>query len=256
MASLTTLAAVKAYLGLGTAGQDALIPVLIARESGQVERWTGRQFPVVTRTSERLNGTGSRGLALPDSPILSVSSLLVDGVEISAAANAQSTGYLFDDDCLYLTGATFPRGYQNVECSWVAGYQESETNYVPAGSSPVLIPTTGGTAAQVISVYDVTSSTTLTEVGSAPATGQFTFSDGVFTFNTAQDNHSVRMTYYYVPGPVEQAVIEMVALDLQQRSNIGVNSKTLGGETLSYEKKGMPDSVMEMLRPFRKIRVY
>jgi len=260
MSNLTTLAAVKSYLTIGTSNQDALITALIARESALVEQWTGRKFPFVSNLNKRLNGSGSTRLALPDNPILSVSALSIMGTPITSSPDAIQSGFTFDDTCLYLIGGSlwgdrFPRGNQNLQCSWVAGYETTETAFVPTGNVPTLTPTTGGTATYAVSVYDNTGAVALTQTGNAPASGQYSFSAGVFTFNTAQYNHSVTMDYYYVPAPVEQAVIEMVGLDLQQRSNIGINSKNLATETVTYEKKGMTDSSIQMLQPYRRMMV-
>ncbi|HEY6019948.1 MAG TPA: hypothetical protein VIY48_08595 [Candidatus Paceibacterota bacterium] len=259
--NLTTLANVKQYLTITGTNQDALITPLIARESALVEAWTGRTFPSVSNVNKRLNGTGTSRLVLPDQPILSVSSLSILGSAIPASPDGVQAGFVFDDTCLYLVGGIagmswgdkFPMVPQSVTVSWEAGYQTSETDFVPTGNTPTITPTQGGTAVTVVSVVDNTTSTAMTQVGSSPATGQYSFSAGVFTFNTAQYNHSVTMTYKYVPAPVEQAVIEMVGLDLQQRNNIGINSKNLATESITYEKKGISDSAMEMLRPYRRM---
>jgi len=256
MANLTTLDAVKQYLVITTTGQDLLIPKLIARESAFVEQWCGRKFSQVTNVSKRLNGTNTNKLVLPDSPILNVSALSINGSSIALSADGIQSGFMFDDTCLYLTpDMIFTKGNQNVQASWTAGYETTETAYVPTGNTPTLTPTTGGTALSVVSVYDSTSSVTLTQVGTNPASGQFSFSAGVFTFNTAQYNHSVIMDYYYVPSPVEQALIEMVGLDLQQRSNIGINSKSLAGETVTYGTHAMTPSAQELLQPYRRLVV-
>jgi hypothetical protein len=259
--NLTTLANVKSYLTITSGNQDSLITQFIARESAFVEQWCGRQFGPVTNTNKRLNGTGTTRLVLPDQPILSVSALTIVGAAVPASPDGIQAGFVFDDTCVYLVGGVggiswgdkFPRQPQSIVCSWTAGYQTSETDFVPTGNTPTIQPTTGGTASTAISVFDNTANSAMTQVGSAPLTGQFSFSAGVFTFNSAQYNHSVTMTYNYVPSPVEQAVIEMVALDLQQRSNVGINSKNLASETVTYEKKGMTDSVKEMLLPYRRM---
>jgi hypothetical protein len=256
VAALTTLAAVKQYLSITTNGQDKLIPPLIDRESTLVEAWTGRRFPTVTNTNQRLNGTGSKMMTLQGQPVVSVSALSICGTPFYPSPDGLQSGYTFDDTTIYLIGgAIFPRMSQNVVVSYVAGYRTSETDFVPAGNTPTLTPSTGGTAMEVVSVVDNTAGAPMVEVGSAPASGQFAFDDGVFTFNPAQYNSSVTMTYGYVPGPVEQAVIEMVALDLQQRSNVGINSKSLAGETVTFEKVGLSASAKEMLRPYRMFSV-
>lgn len=259
--NLTTLANVKQYLSITTTNQDALITSLIARESALVEAWTGRTFPSVSNTNKRLNGNGSKKLVLPDQPILSVSAVSILGSAISSSADGVAAGFMFDDTCLYLVGGIagmswgdrFPNVPQSVTVSWEAGYQTSETAFVPTGNTPTITPVNGGTAATVVSVVDNTTGLTMTQVGSSPLTGQFSFSAGVFTFNSAQYNDSVTMTYKYIPAAVEQAVIEMVGLDLQQRTNIGINSKTLATESITYEKKGISDSAKELLMPYRRV---
>jgi len=258
--NLTTLANVKQYLSIPTTNQDALIPRLIARETSLVEQWTGRQFPTVTRVSKRLNGTGTKRLVLPDNPIISVSALSIYGTDVPVSPDGVQAGYMYDDTCLYLVGdiggmwgSRFPQQPQCIVCSWVAGYRTSETDFVPTGNAPTLTPSNGGTAAAVVSVFDNTANSSMTQVGSGPLTGQFSFADGVFTFNSAQYNHSVTMTYDYIPAAVEQATIEMVGLDLQQRNNIGINSKNLATESLTYEKKGISDSAKELLMPFKRM---
>mgnify|MGYP001565115886 CR=1 FL=1 len=257
MANLTTVASVKSFLTITGTTQDALIAKLIARESTYVEQWTGRVFPFTNHTDELLNGSGTKLLTLPDSPVLSVSELKVLNTVVPQSADGIQAGFVFDETTLYLQSeGKFPQGYKNVTCSWVAGYQAEETDFVPTGNVPVLTPTEGGTASVVISVEDNTASLTMTEVGAAPVAGQFSFADGTFTFNSADFNHSVTMSYYYIPGAVEQAVIEMIGLDLQQRNTIGINSKSLATESISYEKKGMSDSAREMLQAYKMIGVY
>lgn len=259
--NLTTVANVKQYLSITTSNQDSLIAALITRESALAEAWTGRTFPSVSNVSKRLNGNGSKKLVLPDQPILSVSAVSILGSAVSASADGVAAGFMFDDTCLYLVGGIagmswgdrFPNVPQSVVVSWEAGYQTSETAYVPTGNTPTITPTNGGTAATVVSVTDDTAGTTMTQVGSSPATGEFSFSAGVFTFNSAEYNHAVTMTYKYIPAAVEQAVIEMVGLDLQQRSNMGYNSKTLATETVTYEKKGISESARELLAPYRRM---
>lgn len=252
MADLATLDAVKKYLVVDNSNQDALIEQLIPRESRLIEQWTSRVFPTVTRTAKRFNGHGGQTLVLPDDPIISVSSLTIDGVTI-AASNGVTPGYLIDGAALCLVGYSFTRGKQNVVATWTAGYRDSETDTIPSDSDPKLAPTAGGTPSTPVSVVNATSGAALTKVTGTPSTGQYSFAGGVFTFASADAGTSVTMTYDYVPGPVEQACIEMIGIDLAQRKNLGVNSRTLAGESVSYTDRGMSRSVKEMLQPYRKV---
>lgn len=256
--NLSTVANVKAYLAITSAGQDALIAQLLPRESRQIENWTGRGFSgLVARTNRRFDGKDTDTLYLPDTPILSITSLTIDGTVIPASPDGIASGYLIDDDKISLIDYAFCRGRQNVVVSWTAGYLTGETDTIPAGNAPVLSPTTDGLPVQVASVTDAASGIVFTQVAANPATAQFTFNAATASlgFNQVDAGRSVAMGYYYVPEPIQQACIEMVGLDLKQRDNLGVNSKTLAGESISYTSKGMTASVVEMLQPYRRLMV-
>lgn len=252
MTQLTTLANVKAYLAISTTGSDAIIATLIPRESAYVEQWTNRRFPRVVNTAKRLNGSGSAVLVLPDSPILSIESLTINGGTRIPASDGQTFGYLIDDSAISLIGGVFTKGRGNVVCSWTAGYRESETAFVPSGNTPTLSPTMGGTAVTNIGVSDANGAA-FTLVGNAPAVGQYNFTVGTYTFSAADVGKAVTMDYYYVPGPVEQGCIEMIGLDLRQRDNLGVVQKQLANEFVIYSDKSMTRSVKEMLSPYRRM---
>lgn len=252
MAALTTLTAVKTFLVIPSANMDSLITALIARESEYVQRWTARTFPAVTVAARRMNGTGGTRMALPEQPIVSIEALLLNGVEIPASPDGLAFGYVFDESTVYLVGgARFPTAPQSVVCSWTAGYQAIETGFIPAGNAPTLTPTTGGSA--VTSISAAANGVALTQVGNAPAAGQYSFAAGVYSFAAADANAPVAMSYYYVPAPVEQAVIELVGMDLKQRDNLGVVQKQMAGEFIAYSDKSMTASVKEMLQPFRRM---
>jgi hypothetical protein len=252
MANLTTLSAVKAYLAITTSNQDALISALIARESKVIETWTGRRFPTVTNTAKRLNGTGTSMLMLPDSPVLDVSLLQINAVDVPLSADGVQAGYQFDDTTLYLVGSKFPQGRQNVTCTWTAGYREIEDATIPSGDAPTLTPATSGIAIRDVSVKSAAGEI-FTKVDSVPHTHQYTFHGGTYAFNVLDAETEVVLTYDYVPAPIEQACIDMVSQDLKQRDNVGIKSKTLAGETISYNSDGISTGVQQVLKMFRKL---
>ncbi len=251
MADLTTVTAVKAYLAETSNGQDSLIASLIARESRSIEMFTGRRFPDVTHT-KRQNGTGTATLCLPESPIISVASLEVGGTTIAESADGIVAGYLFDDIALNLVGSKFPAGRQNVACTWTAGYETSESGTVPSANTPTLTPTTGGRAVTDLGVENETTGAALALTTGNLSTGQYSFANGVYTFASADANASVAMTYRYIPAPIEQACIDLVSQDLKTRSNIGIRSKSLAGETISYASDGMSTGVQQTLKMFKR----
>lgn len=258
MPALTTLASVKAYLAITTSGADAIISQLIARESALIERYTDRYYPSALNIRKRLNGTGTDRLMFPATPVIEVTYLEVNGVAVPASDGTEY-GYAL----LYagenavgvnLVGGKFPSGQGNIVATWRSGYRTEETAEIPAqsGNEPVTItPSSMGRAVYDVGVVDA-DGTAFSLVANGPAAGQYSFSGGVYTFNAANSGTEVMMTYDYVPGPVEQACIEMVGLDLKQRDNLGVSSKTLAGETVTYTTKGMTPSVAEMLAEFRR----
>lgn len=253
MADLTTLTAVKQYLVLTSTGSDPLIQSLIPRESRAIERYTGFRFPVVERTGVRLNGTGTSLLMLPDQPILSVSALSIDGVDVPAADSSSGTGYQFDESTLYLaSGQRFPMGRMNVQCSWIAGYRDTVDDVIPSGNTPTLWIRAPGAPSTIYSITDDTG-TAFVETANAPAAGEYSFNAPNITFNASDAGRAITVDMSYVPADVEQACIEMVGLDLKQRDNLGIRSKTLANESISYEGAGMTESVRQMLRPYRKV---
>jgi hypothetical protein len=251
---LTTLSAVKQYLAVNTAGVDALIERLIARESRHIERWTGRVFPVVQNTSKRLDGTGTGILMLPDQPIIAVQALAAGNVEIPAATSDAAPGFLFDETTLYMTaGGVFPRGRQNVVASWLAGYAANVAAVIPAGNTPALLIDDPGSPAQIVAITTSNGVAMTPSASNAPAAGEYYLDRPSLLFNAADANTAIDVDMYFVPASVEQACIEMVGLDLKQRDNLGIKSKTLANETINYEGGGMTQSVKEQLWPYRKV---
>lgn len=249
---LTTAAAVKAYLPKLTSAVDELLAQLISRESREIERYTSRTFPRVTRTLRRLDGTGTPTMYLPDQPVLDVTFVSVAGANVPAAASSEAAGYMFDERGLCLNGGRFAAGRQNVVVSWTSGWTGELEAAVPSGNAPAITPSTSdGWAAENISV--TIGGAAATRVASAPAAGQYAFDSGTYSFSSADAGAAAVMRFYAVPAPVAQACIEMVALDLQQRSNIGIKSKGLAGESVSYETGEMTPSVKALLQSYRQV---
>lgn len=255
--NLTSVARYEAYLGLTSAAAlDAQLAALIPRVSTAAEQFCGRSFAPLTHTSLKLNGAGARLIRVPEWPIVSVASLYLLGnsVAVPVSADGLAYGYQYDDKYLYLTGACFPNGYRTVTVSYLSGFAGTETDFIPAGPGPYTVtPSADGYAAQDSGVVFTATGVALALVGSSPATGQYAFSGGVYTFAAADTGRQVTMSYYYVPGDVEQAVIETVALALAQRQQFGVSSKTLRDESVTFEKVSLPKSASDKLFSYRKV---
>lgn len=261
--NLATVAQVKAYMQWDS-NMDALVAALLPRTSDYVRRWLSRALPIQVNTNRRLSGTGSSRLVLPDFPVLSIERVSIDpvGPDLVVSDGLQQ-GYLFDDWGLYLVGgAVFPAGFLNVVCSWTAGYAAQETATVPTGNTPTLAPSTGSgldsgvTAAGDRGVTYTGNGTALTAVsGNVSAAGQYSFSEttGVYAFHTGDANQSVTMRYSYVPMAIVQAISEMIGLKAKQRSNLGISSRSIADESVSYDDRDMTDSIKGMLSPYRRV---
>jgi hypothetical protein len=122
---LTTLANVKGWLGLpdSNVNADDLLTRLITAASAVIESFLSRTIGVTTYT-QRFSGLGanSQVQVLPQYPVTSVSSVVIDGVNISAVSGPGAPGYDFDDYAVYLIGYEFTRGKLNVSITWQAGY--------------------------------------------------------------------------------------------------------------------------------------
>ena len=249
---LTSSRVVRSYLSI-TTNIDPVINPLIERASDYIQRYTARTFPKKVTVNRRLHGTGSTRLHVPDNPILSIEALQVDQLAVTAS-DGVTDGYLFDDHMIYLAnGQKFTAGFNNVLVSWTAGYRAEESAVVPAGNFPTLTPSTGGRASEAISVTYDANSVVLTKVDSGPTAGQYALSeDGEYSFNTADGNKSVTMAYYYVPPTIVQACIELVGLRLTQRDKIGLKTKSLATESITYEDAEVTPSIKALLAQFAK----
>lgn len=118
---LTTITDVKNWLGVTTSNGDENLSRLITAASTFIQSWLNRTI-AVQAYSQTLNGTNSKSMMLANAPIVSISSLTINGSVIAPAADSQSSGYLYDDNTVYLSGYTFWRGLQNIKISYSAGY--------------------------------------------------------------------------------------------------------------------------------------
>src|SRR5438067_4319511 len=93
---LCVLADVKAWLNIQTNAEDALLQNLIARGSMQMLRWMNRDHITTTTYTENRDGNDALFILPRNFPLISVSSVIVDGVAIPAATNQIGSGFVFD----------------------------------------------------------------------------------------------------------------------------------------------------------------
>lgn len=121
MVDLTTVAAVKAYIGKTDPGDDGVIAALVTSYSEFVRSWTNRDFTPGTYEIWR-SGRGQTTLYVPQWPLTAVSLLEIDGKALSAAPSFGAYGYRLTDRSIELTGgAWFCSGANNIHVLFAAG---------------------------------------------------------------------------------------------------------------------------------------
>jgi hypothetical protein len=127
--AMTDLATVRSWLGLkaGETQEDTLITNLIARASQALCQLTNRTplFDSGTDIAEARHGNGKDRIYPKVAPIVSVTSVAVDGVAIPVATTTTASGFLFDERAIYLRGHRFTLGIQNVTLVYRGGIAQS-----------------------------------------------------------------------------------------------------------------------------------
>lgn len=124
MADLTTLENTKAWLGIQTTDDDALLTRLIASASEFIQTWLNRSFASQAYNEVR-DGTGGCRMVFADYPVTSVQGVVVDGRPIPASTDFGTPGYRFDANRIILTGYVFSRGIGNVQLAYTGGFTET-----------------------------------------------------------------------------------------------------------------------------------
>ena len=132
--SLTTLEDTKEYLEIDGTDKDNLLQQLIGAASQFIKTETGYEW-VETTYKELIDGERTETLILTQKPIISVTSLVINGETIgsdnyyiyneSGMLKRQDVGiYDVGYTHSFRRGLLFPRGQQNIEVQYVAGYDD------------------------------------------------------------------------------------------------------------------------------------
>lgn len=263
--NLTTLARAKSYLAGSSAalpGLDAVYGQLVGAASAAVCDYCSRTFQRATFTNMRLNGSGSSRQALPSNPIISVSSVMLGATAVPVSADGCAYGYQYDSKMLYLFGASFPMGSRNVGITFSTGWATTESGTIPAAPYQITPKTGSGidaggnpsnTSGYAYRDEGVTiNGVAAVAVASGPSAGQYSFSsEGVYTFAAADMGKAAVMSYDFIPAAVEQAALDTMGTWLKQKDNLGIASKSLANETVSYRDLGLSKSSQAILQPYR-----
>jgi hypothetical protein len=268
---LTTLAVAKAYMS--NPPPDPVLSGLITRISAQIRSALNRNLLVPTSYVQQFSGQWTRQLVLPEWPLITLSSLTVDGVAISIAPQMDGNnpltapyGYRFQPwngvppgspAVLDLIGTSFYGGLQNVVAAYSAGYQVAdETQTIPATPYTVSPKIPFGSWATDQGVIDVATGVAMTAIASGtPAMGEYLPPDPTastprltYLFAAADTGQQVSLTYGFIPADLEQACIELISERASYRSRIGIRSQSLAGqETIAYDLGGITRYVKDVL---------
>lgn len=268
---LTTLDHVKAWLGIDDPNTDVdnYLLRLIQSASRFALNYMQRDSMAATLYNELYDGYGKSFMVLRQYPAIDVIALSFNGVPVSEATgdgvtNPYANGFVLESpnvaptqQRLSLFGRVFPHQRSSVYVSYRAGYLKSNESHTITNSYGVLQFQTNNVWLEDDGVK-LSNGTALTRVYVAPAAvGPMQYcvdENGVYSFNVAQNNAVVLVSYSYVPPDVEQAVWELVGERYRAQDRIGLNSKTLGGqETVSYDVRAMSPYIRELLNPYKRV---
>jgi len=258
--NLTTLDAIKSWLEIDPANTDAdvLLNRLNHAASAFVLNQLNRDSLALSPLVETYDGYGNTFMMLRRNPVYAVDAVSFQGVPISPASGdgfttQYSSGWVLEPEYsitgtqrINLYGFRFPRTRGSVSVRYKSGFViTGEKQAVPAAVPYTIAPNFRCLGDVSVKRAD---GTLFTPVDGAPAAGQYSFNDGLYTFAAADANTSVFITYSFCPADIEQAVWELVGERYLYKDRIGVNSKSLGGqETVAFSTKSMSAYVKETL---------
>jgi uncharacterized phiE125 gp8 family phage protein len=133
--ALTSVSAVKTYLGNTKTTDDDLFARLVVAASKYFEQQANRTITLTTYT-ESFYGIGGSVVVTKQYPIVAVSAVTVDGVAIPACVVATDYGYRVTGNGIVLRGYEFTEG-AFIELAYTAGYAD-----VPADVEQAVIELT------------------------------------------------------------------------------------------------------------------
>ena len=263
---LTTLADLKAWLGISSTTDDAAMAALITEISVAILSDLGRPAILPIGVTEVRDGGGVRSLVLRHWPVGQLLTLSVDGIAVSPGAGSGASGAALlavldvADPAppgglqrVSLSCGLFPNGIQNVTLVYRAGYEVSETIAVPA-AAPYTVAATAPFGAWGSDGAVSYASGGALQASPSGLPGTYAVKAGVYAFSAGDAGASMTLRYGYVPADLSRACREWAGERYAYRSRIGQSSRSLGGqETAAFVIKAMPDFVSRLLQPYRRV---
>lgn len=267
---LTTLAHVKGWLTIpdSDTAADVNLTRMISAQGRAFQNILSRMI-VAQEYIEHRDGIGMGGgkskMLFNNYPVLSVALVTIGANVLPASPDNGLTqyGYGFDQRALWVDPVSvgFVRGVRNVRLQYTAGFAypgyDNLDTYWPAEAAT--IPASGAYTVSTLATWlkdlgvAFTGGAVLTAVASSPLAGQYTVTNGVYTFNSADASKAILISYSYVPEDLEQACIEMIGVRFKEKDRIGQMSKSVGTETISFTQKDLTDSALLVVNQYRKV---
>ena len=265
---LTSVTNVKARLGLPNAPtpSDTLLASLVTAASRSIYAALSRTS-LLPRAYTDVIDIESERVYLANWPVLSVTSVTLDGLALplaTAVSTQPYLGYLLAPgdaappgrpQALDIFGRRAWRRRQGLVVSYQAGYAVEGETWTAPSTPPYLLTAAApfGAWANDLGVIYASSGLALHAVSGAPAVGQYSVAAGVYRFNAADAGGSLALSYGFVPQDLAQAATELAAERFRSADRIGLRSKSLGGqETISYDLSGFSDSVLALIGPYKR----
>ncbi len=250
-----------AYVSGGFASiSDPILQRLISSISSYVQAWLNRTIANADYTELR-NGVGGTRMLTKQFPITSVAGVAVNGLSVQARPTLapmmtyqSAGGYVFDDISVMLSGWCFSNGYQNIMLQYAAGFLISdEAQTIPSAPGPYTLTTIARWSAGDRGVTYASSGVALTKVTTAPNVAEYSVDGSVYTFNAADADVGVLISYAYVPFDIEQAVIDMIGDWFKYRDRIGTLSEGIEGQTITFVNSAMTSRAMGVLNQYKLV---
>ncbi len=121
--ALVSVAAAKGYCGVesATTTWDTVLETIIDGVSEGFNRFCDRVLAKATHTSIYLDGPERRDLILPNFPVISITSIYEDDVELTEGADYDYRLYA-DEGILRRVGGNWAQGDKVIKITYVAGY--------------------------------------------------------------------------------------------------------------------------------------
>jgi hypothetical protein len=257
---LTSLANVKEYAELGL-NDYTLLNKLIARTSALILNYINRPSLYQATRTDYYDGYGGNRQILKVWPVLSVSSLSVNGISIPPSLTPMGHGFFLEpadteppgnQQSLILRGHKLYPGTANIQVTYTTGYVvQNEVQTVPSIGEHCVTPFAPYGSWMDDSGVAYADGTALTKVTGTPAAGQYSIANGIYSFSPSDAGVAVSLSYSYVPRDIEQACIEWVLERYSYKTRMSQTTKSLGGqETMGFRIDGIPPFVKEVLQPY------